>query len=409
MALFGFFTNASFRHLLVLSLSICFSVQVVDLAFKFVSRETTMVSNLVVDPNLHFPDVILCPSPGHRQDFLDGVSNKSNLWQVYGNNMCDGNNAHDGDIDLWLANLTTASLLKFWFDNSTYSAQELIPFMHLFLGGPQVVSEAVDIREIPSYIYGKCFGLRVKPAINSDIYFRIDINFPPGVDEFLLYLSDSSGHVPLGVTLNYWSGRYQSTRVHRNTVSKIALEKTYEEYMPEKTPCFTYPRTDKQGGGRMESWLDCVMSKTRTALLPAWEEEEEEDLCYWPILDTWIPRESGLRPCSSATESRRAFNKVIGAVNRVDDSGDCLAECGKEFFQLYVQTSARDSSSDCGRSMVGLFFNHLLVRHSRQRLMYDFNDILNGAGGSMGLFLGTSFLGIVEYITSWFRRRCNAQ
>ncbi len=46
------------------------------------------------------------------------------------------------------------------------------------------------------------------------------------------------------------------------------------------------------------------------------------------------------------------------------------------------------------------------VVHAEQHLMYDLNDILNGIGGSLGLFLGMSLLGLADAaVEEWRKRR----
>ncbi len=45
------------------------------------------------------------------------------------------------------------------------------------------------------------------------------------------------------------------------------------------------------------------------------------------------------------------------------------------------------------------------VVYAEQHLMYDLNDVLNGIGGSLGLFLGMSLLGLADWVAREWRKR----
>ena len=41
------------------------------------------------------------------------------------------------------------------------------------------------------------------------------------------------------------------------------------------------------------------------------------------------------------------------------------------------------------------------MRDMEELLLYDLNAIISGIGGSLGLFLGFSFLGLIEQALNW--------
>ncbi len=45
------------------------------------------------------------------------------------------------------------------------------------------------------------------------------------------------------------------------------------------------------------------------------------------------------------------------------------------------------------------------VEEAEQHLLYDWNDVLNGIGGAMGLFLGFSLLSIADSLGDWLEGR----
>ena len=45
------------------------------------------------------------------------------------------------------------------------------------------------------------------------------------------------------------------------------------------------------------------------------------------------------------------------------------------------------------------------VEEAHQVLLYDWNDVLNGIGGAMGLFLGFSLLSIADSLGDWLEGR----
>ena len=46
---------------------------------------------------------------------------------------------------------------------------------------------------------------------------------------------------------------------------------------------------------------------------------------------------------------------------------------------------------------------------AEQHLLYDLNDVLNGVGGSLGLFLGMSLLGMVDKMAAEWKKRRGAK
>ncbi len=52
-----------------------------------------------------------------------------------------------------------------------------------------------------------------------------------------------------------------------------------------------------------------------------------------------------------------------------------------------------------------MFYYDIHVIQSDQMVIYDLNSIVNGAGGSMGLFLGVSFFGMGNKWIKWISRR----
>ncbi len=58
------------------------------------------------------------------------------------------------------------------------------------------------------------------------------------------------------------------------------------------------------------------------------------------------------------------------------------------------------------RFVPSVFLKNIQVVYAEQHLMYDLNDVLNGIGGSLGLFLGMSLLGLADWAARpWKRKR----
>ncbi len=80
--------------------------------------------------------------------------------------------------------------------------------------------------------------------------------------------------------------------------------------------------------------------------------------------------------------------------------GKCVPSCRKEHFRLSGRATT-SSSSNLEHSTFYLFFHDVHGTHSRQFIIYDFNAVINGIGGSMGLFLGSSVMGMVGKGIQW--------
>ncbi len=53
-----------------------------------------------------------------------------------------------------------------------------------------------------------------------------------------------------------------------------------------------------------------------------------------------------------------------------------------------------------------MYFGEIETTITKQVVLYDFNTIVAGIGGSLGLFLGFSFLDLGLKIVSWADSRC---
>ena len=78
-------------------------------------------------------------------------------------------------------------------------------------------------------------------------------------------------------------------------------------------------------------------------------------------------------------------------------SGLCPAPCSTV---TYTLTPRRTQSSTLSpnRTVIGMYYNNFRVMYGRERVLYDPFDIVAAIGGSMGLFLGFSFLDFAMWI-----------
>ncbi len=52
-------------------------------------------------------------------------------------------------------------------------------------------------------------------VLDNPADLRLDLLFPEGVDEIMLYFSSKTGNVELGLELDFWSGTYRDPLVVR--------------------------------------------------------------------------------------------------------------------------------------------------------------------------------------------------
>ena len=121
---------------------------------------------------------------------------------------------------------------------------------------------------------------------------------------------------------------------------------------------------------------------------------ENPATCYMPTLSFWIERKDS-RLCESADEYLNATVAVGRALNRVLLSGACPKSCEMGHFSFSRrQRKMLPESYHSNASRLNVYFKEPSwgVEHSREQRLYDFNTILAAVGGSMGMFLGFSFL-----------------
>jgi hypothetical protein len=57
-------------------------------------------------------------------------------------------------------------------------------------------------------------------------------------------------------------------------------------------------------------------------------------------------------------------------------------------------------SGDSNTGIAWVFFSTLEITEEYEYSLYDFNSFVSAVGGSLGLFVGFSFLNLIQYISS---------
>ena len=73
-------------------------------------------------------------------------------------------------------------------------------------------------------------------------------------------------------------------------------------------------------------------------------------------------------------------------------SGVCTRPCSTVSYSLTPRRTRGYGNLPPNRAAVGMYYNEIRVQYRRERVLYGLVDIIAAVGGSLGLFLGFSFL-----------------
>ncbi len=114
---------------------------------------------------------------------------------------------------------------------------------------------------------------------------------------------------------------------------------------------------------------------------------------------------SGIPTCGSQSlyEYQTMVYKALDALSTYEKAA-CLPECEQI---TYAATHRNILMADNRKEVtVSLAFASMEVEVQEEVLIFDFNAILSAVGGSLGLFIGFSFLDFLSYIFEFIMVRC---
>ncbi len=369
----------------------CFVLQAWDALSKYVEGAVTITVRRTVDPNLFYPTLALCPSHGFNRSAIEAAGLPSTQWDVWGSGEERDSflaPADPAEADRWyrLSTHSAGDVLSsaFFFDGRTEERVSL--FRHGHAGNDSVVA----LSEVDSFDYGRCTVLScLLPTRTFADYLRLRVSFPSGVDEVRLE-SFERGLELFGIALNYWQGPVKELVLRRGDSYFVELTKTSlslkSSSSKEAAPCAP--------GCDLRKRMSCFYRSSRELL--------EGDVCYWPVLSPWATDNDTV--CANRSAVAGAVYVVNEAKFKVTASASCPPCCTSIDYGYSVRTTPTTTPADDDSVRLVIYFRDLWAEFEEEKLLYDFNNIVAAVGGSMGLFLGFSFLGMSGAFLDLFKR-----
>ncbi len=375
----------------LLAFGACFLLQAWDALTKYIGGAVTISVRRKVDPDLLFPTLALCPSGGFNATAMQEEGLPGEQWLTRGSEENFRTPLDSDEARRWydVSTLSMDSIVgsSFFFDGRNGDR------ISLFRNGLAGNASAVHLRQVDSFDFGRCSVLScLLPSRTLADYLRVSVSFPEGVHEVRLE-SFERGLELFGISLNYWQGPVREIVLTRGNNYFVELRKSSLTLRPDSTDgvqCSPDCTLRSRMGCFFRSSLE-VLNATGDA----------GAVCRWPVVEPW-----SLLRGDSACRTRAAVNAAWGAVNaakhKVTAGTSCPPCCTNVHFDYSVRTTP---SSRATSSLLVLYFADLRAEFGEETLLYDFNNIVAAVGGSMGLFLGFSFLEFSVAIVDCIRKR----
>ncbi len=189
--------------------SVGFFVQLFQIMYKFFGHDTSLDFSKAHDPDLRFPDLILCPSPGYKSQVLADLATPAwHRTDAHSSCSADGGLLNES---VWKRRPSDKEQASQWFHRMTYSAEELLEFDVPFSSSSPSYSGEVSVSDVHSLQFGRCVKVRNCHRVGHDRknYFKLAARFPDGVEKMELFFADDFGHAELGINAEFWLGRHQ--------------------------------------------------------------------------------------------------------------------------------------------------------------------------------------------------------
>lgn len=369
------------RILLLLIFSACFTLQVSRDFLKYLKRSTTVTSTVQTLEEIELPNIIVCAQNGFNESKMRKFRLDQDFW--VGSKVTE-----PAFSSMRTLNKTRADFL---WNQTTFEASDLIIDAHF---GGRKDSSREDLRILPvsSYLNGQCFLveslLKIKNPYkyNKTAPLKLVLNHSSSGGDFSLYLFNKP--TPLfSLPLRFWFWQPLQRVIRPDTSLKISMKTVIKEKDPTEELC--NPSLD-------DEFSPCVPKVLEDGCL------NDGPCCYMPQFRS-VPFMDRYPLCNSSSSLRRTNDVLRGGMAKAHEYRNCRFPCRTIGFWASVRTDFIPGRRT-GKSYVTLYFPDTRAKVEGVYTLFDFNSILASIGGSMGLFLGFSFLDSAFFILEKVKR-----
>ena len=356
------------KALMVTLSCIGFMFQVKVQFSKFVRGDTTLTTRDIGVPSLKYPVITLCPDIGFKRQVLKDLGLSYNFW-VLGSSVTGAEWVFNKTIQEW-NNLS---------DATTYQIDDILNIMVLHQQTSSIAIELQDnniitIQKIITGGHGACYSIRINiPTNKSTDYVQVGLNNSDDLEKINVFFHNDLTESYLN-GYDYWLTQPNMIVSERNYKYNLEFTIKHSILDPEKRSCDV--------SGTTKSTHNCIIKKMVNRCQP----------CLFPFFSTILENRE-LKNNQSVCESREAvvtsYNCVFSAI--FDGRDSCKTPCNVWNYDLSYRKIALLGKQG-NSSHLSFYFKHLEVEEQKEYVLFDLEAILAAVGGSMGMFLGFSFL-----------------
>ena len=377
---------------------VCFLLQVWDQIGKFFNKETALVSEKVPDPTLTFPTLAFCPAHGfNRKVIVEELGLVENYWNYKFRKTIPDWTAPTSENELYsLWNRSTFGLTDFIHKISFYDSVNEKNF-RLFLNLEKSLQNDTlgRIYSLNTEFYGQCHVLSMNEFVNTKAdHIRIDPILHETYGEVKIYAFEP-GLEKIAISLDYWVGKFHIFTLHLGEILSVGLTKTVQNLDPESSGCDLKVSMKDYGSCLFDNSLQIFLQRSDTSA-------KCKDIapCSWPPYKLWTEE---LPICNTFQALKCTESAIRRSVMRAEGRKVCPSPCQVTSYII----SQRSTPTNNVTTRFYSYFDDIDVVFSRQHTLYDLNTIVAAVGGSLGLFLGFSFLQcshlILNFISEKFK------
>ena len=369
-----------------------FSYQVKDVCIKYFDERTTEALKIESHNALTIPTVAFCSVTGFKQSILKarGLDN-------------DGL----GVDEVLLYNDTQTPSL---FESATYKLQRDFNIsldIQLGLGytggdvnvGQNIFtiandSNAIDINvvvsEIATAIEGLCYTIKIDRFLNEDDAVLYNLQLSQDLSStdmvsFRAILTDKPED--LAIILDDWHGLARlMIELKNGKMTTASLSQTINRHLEDKGECQHYPED--------RSMSDCLL-ETLAKVGQTKIEQNCQNPCQVPVMKS-LNNVDNLEQCRNYNDSACITDTLMDNYLKIFQA--CSPECVE--VEYYAKIRRDRKYGDKRNAMLVLSFDTLKVQVYEEIYLFDFSSFIGNIGGSLGLFVGFSYLDFATKLTT---------
>lgn len=394
-----------FRAFLFMAMISCFALQSMSSFKKWISGNSSIsesiVSNSIGEP---LPAFSICSDPPFNNDHMENDLRIPPTFflpsfpielvvnpKAFPANLSQNTNDSNSLYGLWIGSVLAPSLITL---SGTFKESDTI-VNDDFSRNDSEFSEIKDYKVLNSYWFGKCSSLTLKKAKKAKEKIILGLRAPAKHDHRLTMTL----HETPGSRYDLIPGDLLTSRsipIDYGKITKVGINRKTKllDVQKDQGACKDYDPMDSQALCKIhkkylskllyqsqESIEGCLRdgyNATRLCLIPQW-------LTIWNL-----NKFAHMDQCTTQDE----YLCMLSLMNvQMENTlkNECLEPCKKIWLETFTKSIDLPKAFS-NWAFVYMYYQHDYTSEMREYLIFDFSSIVAAIGGSLGLFLGFSFL-----------------